>query len=119
VSESERNHAIRGAQGFDRDHFMQLKRRCQSDRGVRSNHLPAIDAFAGTGLAAGTLFHRAGMNLDGIRLGTESHKGQPADQGDCQPHIGNLIPTPLQSNDPPKALNLNFLGADPQKSELP
>jgi len=99
VSETERNHPIGGMERFNRDNFVELEGRRQIHRCIRSDHLPAIDAFTGAGLTAGTLFHGTGMNLDGIGLGTQPHKGQPADQGDCQPHIGNLIPTPLLSNE--------------------
>jgi hypothetical protein len=104
---------------FNRDNFVKLERGTQRHRGVGGNHLPAIDAFTGAGLTAGTLFDGAGMNLNGIGLRTQPHKGQPADQGNYQPHTITLILTTLLSNDPPKALNLNFLGADPQKSKLP
>jgi len=99
VSKTERNHPIGGMERFNRDNFVELEGRRQSHRCIRSDHLPAIDAFTGAGLTAGTLFHGTGVNLDGIGLGTQSNKGQPADQGNDQPHICNLIPTPLLSNE--------------------
>jgi len=109
--ETERNHPIGGMERFNRDNFVELEERRQSHRSTRGDHLPAIDTLAGARLTAGVLFHRTGMNLDGIGQGTQSHKGQPATQGNHQPHLVILTLTPLLSNDHPKVQDLKFFDA--------
>ena len=98
VGEAERNNGVAGAQRFDRDDFMELEERSQGHRGRRNCDLPTIHAFAGAQLTAGVLVDDAGMDLHRIGLRGDTHKGQTADQGYCQPHMSNLILAPPLSN---------------------
>ena len=98
IGEAERDDGIAGAQRFHRDNLPQMEGCREGNGGMRHNDHPAIQALALSRLAAGALTAPAGVDLHRIGLGGDPHEGQTADQGNCQPHTGNLIPTPPLSN---------------------
>ena len=98
IGEAERDDGIAGAQRFHRDDFPQMEGCSEGKGGMRHNDHPAIQALALSRLAAGALTAPAGEDLHRIGLGGDPHKGQTADQGNCQPHIGNLVLDPPLSN---------------------
>ena len=98
IGEAERDDGIAGAQRFHRDNLPQMEGCREGNGGMRHNDHPAIQALALSRLTAGALTAPAGVDLHRIGLGGDRHEGQTADQGNCQPHRGNLIPTPPLSN---------------------
>ena len=98
IGKAKGNDRVTGAQSFDRDDFPQMKSSCESDRSMRLNDHPAIQALALSRLAAGALTAPAGVDLHRIGLGGDPHEGQTANQGYCQPHRVNVIPNPPLSN---------------------
>ena len=99
MGEAERNDAVGRAQGFHRDHFMQMKEGREGNRGMGRGGRPTVVAFALPRFTTGGLTTSTGVDFYRVGLRGKPHKGQTADQGDHQPHKNNLIPYHPLSNE--------------------
>ena len=75
MGETERNDTVGRAQGFNRDHFMQMEESRKGNRGMGRGGRPTIEAFALSRFTTGGLPASTGVDFHGISLRGESHKG--------------------------------------------
>ena len=75
VGKAERNDAVGRAQGFHRDHFMQVEESRECNGGMGRGGRPTIEAFALSRFTTGGLPASTGVDFHGISLRGESHKG--------------------------------------------